>query len=146
MGDSARAFHALGAGGVWRRLFERLAADAGNEYAMIDATIVRAHPHSAGARKKGCDQGLGRSQDGLSAKIHATTDARGKPTGFHHRRAERFQRCCIPAKAAELRSAGQPRAAVPTRAGYNNFMTALSSTGPSPPATTKPRATSSPPW
>ena len=24
-----------------------------NEYAMIDATIVRAHQHSAGARKKG---------------------------------------------------------------------------------------------
>jgi len=39
--------------GVWERLFERLAADADNEYAMIDATIVRAHQHSAGALKKG---------------------------------------------------------------------------------------------
>ena len=37
----------------WKRLFERLAADADNEYAMIDATIVRAHQHSAGALKKG---------------------------------------------------------------------------------------------
>jgi transposase len=40
-------------GGVWKQLFEHLAADADNEYAMIDSTIVRAHQHSAGARKKG---------------------------------------------------------------------------------------------
>ena len=39
--------------GVWERLFKALAADADNEYAMIDSTIVRAHQHSAGARKKG---------------------------------------------------------------------------------------------
>lgn len=36
--------------GVWARLFERLAQDADNEYAMIDSTIVRAHQHSAGAK------------------------------------------------------------------------------------------------
>lgn len=35
--------------GVWRRIFERLAEDADNDYAMIDSTIVRAHQHSAGA-------------------------------------------------------------------------------------------------
>lgn len=39
--------------GVWDRLFKTLADDPDNEYAMIDATIVRAHQHSAGARKKG---------------------------------------------------------------------------------------------
>jgi len=38
--------------GVWERVFEVLAEDADNEYAMIDATIVRAHQHSAGASKK----------------------------------------------------------------------------------------------
>ena len=38
--------------GVWQRLFEHLAAEADNEYAMIDSTIVRAHQHSAGAPKK----------------------------------------------------------------------------------------------
>ena len=38
--------------GVWQRLFEHLATDADNEYAMIDSTIVRAHQHSAGAPKK----------------------------------------------------------------------------------------------
>ena len=34
-------------------MFKVLAEDADNEYAMIDATVVRAHQHSAGARKKG---------------------------------------------------------------------------------------------
>jgi transposase len=38
--------------GVWQRVFEHLAVDADNEYAMIDSTIVRAHQHSAGAQKK----------------------------------------------------------------------------------------------
>jgi len=39
--------------GVWKSVFEHLALEADNEYAMIDSTIVRAHQHSAGARKKG---------------------------------------------------------------------------------------------
>lgn len=36
--------------GVWKRVFERLAQDTDNEYAMIDSTIVRAHQHAAGAK------------------------------------------------------------------------------------------------
>lgn len=36
--------------GVWKRVFQDLANEADNEYAMIDATIVRAHQHSAGAK------------------------------------------------------------------------------------------------
>ena len=39
-------------GGVFSRIFETLAGDADNEYMMLDATIVRAHQHSAGAQKK----------------------------------------------------------------------------------------------
>ena len=38
--------------GVWEKVFSVLSEDADNEYAMIDATIVRAHQHSAGAKKK----------------------------------------------------------------------------------------------
>ena len=38
--------------GVFERIFKVLASDHDNEYMMIDATIVRAHQHSAGARKK----------------------------------------------------------------------------------------------
>lgn len=42
--------------GVWKRVFERLADDPDNDYAMMDSTIVRAHQHAAGARKKGGKQ------------------------------------------------------------------------------------------
>jgi len=38
--------------GVWARVCAALRAAADDEYAMLDATIVRAHQHSAGARKK----------------------------------------------------------------------------------------------
>ena len=46
-------FRRWAASGVWRRVFAALSADADNEYAALDATIVRAHQHGAGARKKG---------------------------------------------------------------------------------------------
>ena len=36
--------------GVWERVFQHVAADADNEYAMIDSTIVRAHQHASCAR------------------------------------------------------------------------------------------------
>ena len=36
--------------GVWQRIFEALAQQAGNEYAMIGSTIVRAHQHGTGRK------------------------------------------------------------------------------------------------
>ena len=45
-------FNRWAKGGVFERIFKLLASDHDNEYMMIDATIVRAHQHSAGARKK----------------------------------------------------------------------------------------------
>ena len=69
--------------GVWQSLFKTLADDPDNEYAMIDATIVRAHQHSAGARKKkGVNQSIGRSRGGLTTKIHMIVDALGNPLAF----------------------------------------------------------------
>jgi transposase len=38
--------------GVWEKIFKVLSEDRDNEYAMLDSTIVRAHQHSAGAKKK----------------------------------------------------------------------------------------------
>src|SRR5262245_16321524 len=38
--------------GVFMRVFEIMSRDADNEFVMLDATIVRAHQHSAGAQKK----------------------------------------------------------------------------------------------
>jgi transposase len=82
--NTHRRFSRWAKSGVWQRVFERLAGDADTEYAMIDSTIVRAHQHSAGARKQpGEDQAIGRSRGGLSTKIHALVDALGNPIGFH---------------------------------------------------------------
>lgn len=36
--------------GVWEKLFKDLSLDPDFEYVMLDATIVRAHQHSAGAK------------------------------------------------------------------------------------------------
>ena len=52
METGAYPSHAVGAKWCLERVFKALAADADNEYAMIDSTIVRAHQHSAGALKK----------------------------------------------------------------------------------------------
>ena len=69
---------------VWQSLFKMLADDPDNEYAMIDATIVRAHQHSAGARKgEGVNQAIGRSRGGLTTKIHMVVDALGNPLVFN---------------------------------------------------------------
>ena len=49
--NTHRRFSRWAKRGVWENLFKVLANDPDNEYAMIDATIVRAHQHSAGAKK-----------------------------------------------------------------------------------------------
>ena len=49
--NTHRRFSRLAAKGIGHRVFEDLAADSDNEYAMIDSTIVRAHQHSADAEK-----------------------------------------------------------------------------------------------
>ena len=49
---------------------------------MIESTMVRAHQHSAGKKKDGEDQAIGRSRGGLSTKIHTMVDALGNPVSF----------------------------------------------------------------
>ncbi|MBC7951628.1 MAG: IS5 family transposase [Rhodospirillaceae bacterium] len=69
--------------GVFERIFKALAEDCDNEYMMLDSTIVRAHQHSAGARKKGGNcQAIGRSRGGLTTKIHVIVDALGNPVAI----------------------------------------------------------------
>ena len=59
-----RRFSRWAKSGVWERVFQELAADADNEYAMIDSTVVRAHQHSAGAPKKGATKRSGAAKAG----------------------------------------------------------------------------------
>ena len=66
--------------GAWKKIFEMLAADADNEYAMIDSTIVRTSS-TAPALKKMKTRRSG-AAGGLSTKIHAMVDALGNPLAF----------------------------------------------------------------
>ena len=72
--------------GVWDRLFaavQRQADAAGQlDWAVhfVDATVIRAHQHAAGAPESELAQeALGRSQGGFSTKVHLRAEGGGKP-------------------------------------------------------------------
>ncbi len=65
--------------GLLDRIFHLLAMDAELNEVSLDASIVQAHQHSAGARKDGPPNEIGRSRGGPSTKIHAAVDAYGYP-------------------------------------------------------------------
>ena len=69
--------------GIWEKLLEYTAQDPDSEVSIIDGTIIRAHPCSAGYRKfSQTQEALGRSKGGFSTKIHAIVDALGNPLKF----------------------------------------------------------------
>lgn len=78
------------ADGTWDRLLAHVQqhSDAVGEVdwsiVCVDSTIVRAHQHAAGARKRGAWTGeaLGRFRGGLSTKIHLARDGQGRPLAF----------------------------------------------------------------
>ncbi len=57
--------------GIWQMIFNTLAADADTEWIMIDSTMIRAHQHAAGARKK-------------YSQWYASTRAGKVPRRFHY--------------------------------------------------------------
>ncbi|MFD9766875.1 IS5 family transposase [[Kitasatospora] papulosa] len=79
--------------GTWQRVFNALLAQADadenlNWVVSVDSTVVRAHQHAAGARKKGlppnepADHAIGRSRGGLTTKIHLAADGNCQPLAF----------------------------------------------------------------
>lgn len=79
--------------GTWERVFTALVAQAdANEdvswAVSVDSTVVRAHQHAAGARKKWApvgepdDHAIGRSRGGLTTKIHLAADGQCRPLAF----------------------------------------------------------------
>ena len=50
--NTHRRFRRWCESGVFECIFNALAKDADGEYMSLDSTVVRAHQHSAGARKK----------------------------------------------------------------------------------------------
>lgn len=65
--------------GILDNIFRVLCLEAELGGLFLDASIVQAHQHSAGAKKGGPPNGIGHSRGGASTKIHAVVDAYGYP-------------------------------------------------------------------
>ncbi|MER5379282.1 IS5 family transposase [Streptomyces sp. NPDC002688] len=111
--------------GTWQNILTAVpaAADADDDIGWtvsVDSTVVRAHQHSAGARKKGAegrsepaDHALGHSRGGLSTKVHLAADDRARPlaltvTAGHAGDAPAFEAVMARVRAPRSRP-GRPR-------------------------------------
>ena len=88
----ASRFYRWRESGVWERALSALQVQANAEGRLdwdahlVDATIVRAHQHAAGAKKSAGEsaevraavEALGYSQGGFSTKVHLRTEGQGK--------------------------------------------------------------------
>src|ERR1700712_3797932 len=91
VGTVSSRFYRWRAAGIWDQVLLALQAEADARGEVdwslhfVDATIIRAHQHAAGARRdKAVGDGanveaLGRSQGGFSTKLHLRAEGHGKP-------------------------------------------------------------------
>ena len=91
VGTVSSRFYRWRAAGVWDQVLLALQAEADArgevdwDLHFVDATVIRAHQHAAGARRdKAVGDGanveaLGRSQGGFSTKLHLRAEGGGKP-------------------------------------------------------------------
>ena len=103
--------------GLWARLWERLRLLPGEdrEALYLDSTAVKAHRHSAGARKALGPQAIGSSRAGRGTKIHAACDALGYPLALKLSAANESD-----IAQAEGLLAGQPAERVVADRGYDS--------------------------
>jgi transposase len=73
-----RRFRRWSRQGIWDALFARGIPEDELETVMVEATITKAQRFASGARGGGAED-LGRSRGGLTTKIHALVDRRGRP-------------------------------------------------------------------
>jgi transposase len=67
--------------GRWETLRQALGTSVRGKLLLIDSTIVKAHPHAAGALKRAGTMGaeaLGRSRGGFTTKLHALVSENGE--------------------------------------------------------------------
>jgi transposase len=73
-----RRYRRWAVAGIWDELFTAGVPEDALETVMVDATITKAQRFASGARGGG-EEDLGRSRGGLTTKIHALVDRRGRP-------------------------------------------------------------------
>jgi transposase len=120
--------------GIWDKIWAKVQthADVRGDVQwsihFVDSSIVRAHQHAAGARSGEPEvEALGRSQGGLSTKIHVRCEGKGKPvvfelTGGQQHEATMFERL-MEGGAIKREGKGRPRrlpARVAADKGYSS--------------------------
>jgi transposase len=140
VGTVSSRFYRWRVAGVWDRALAawQAAADAKGridwDLHFVDATIVRAHQHAAGARRAGAvggagrDEALGRSQGGFSTKVHLGAEGGGKPITLVLTGGERHESRVLP----ELLARGAARCGGRGAAGRGCARGGWPATRPSP--------------
>ena len=111
--------------GIWDQMLSALQAEADArgevdwDLHFVDATVIRAHQHAAGARRDGAAEegenaeALGRSQGGFSTKLHLRAEGHGKPITAVLTAGERHEQIALEALldhgAIRRPSRGRPR-------------------------------------
>ncbi|MER2250015.1 IS5 family transposase [Methylorubrum podarium] len=129
VGTVSSRFYRWRKAGVFDRVLQRLQAQADArgdldwDLHFVDATVVRAHQHAAGARRSGAIGGeatvegmgeaLGRSQGGFSTKLHLRAEGGGKPITAVLTAGERHEQFALEALmdkgAVPRQGRGRPR-------------------------------------
>ena len=105
--------------GVWEKVFREL-QDPDLEWLLLDSTVIRAHQHAAGAKKRGSDESaegeaLGRSRGGFSTKIHVSVNGMGLPVEIQLTPGQQADIT----KAADLLEGYEPEAVIADK-GYDS--------------------------
>jgi transposase len=131
MGTVSSRFYRWRKAGIWQRMLSDLQAEAEQrgeidwDLHFVDATIVRAHQHAAGARRDGATpeeaqarEALGRSQGGFSTKLHLRADGNGRPITVVLTGGERNEQIALEAVLDQgaIRHAGRGRPRLRPRA------------------------------
>lgn len=97
-----KRFNEWSAKGKLLAIFKAISEDSDHEWSFIDGTIVKAHQHSAGARK-GYESAIGKSVAGHATKVHMAVDAFGLPIHFEITGGEVHDCKMAPQLVAELK-------------------------------------------
>ena len=107
------------AAGVWQRILRALQRTADRDGRLdwgthyVDATVVRAHQHAAGAVGGQAREALGRSRGGFSTKVHVRAEGHGKPLVFvisgGERHEARYVDALLAGGAVRRPGRGRPR-------------------------------------
>lgn len=115
----ASRFYRWQTAGIWPRILAVLQQQADQQGQLnwavhsVDGTLIRAHPHAAGAANSSAEgEALGRRQGGFSTKVQVRADGHGRPLTFILTAGPRHERVVFEAlmqPAVKRPSRGQPK-------------------------------------